>query len=961
MQNFNDGNYSLAIDYFEKIDSYDETNKELYSSAKFHIGECLLALGQRDGAISNFETFITNYPTTNYSELALYRLGNLYFQKKMFEKSRKSFLDLVTNFPNSELTGTSYHFIGETFINEDDYLKAEKYFQLAVQTKSSSYFADYSLFSLANIQERKGDYLTAVENYDKLLGFYKNSKLAPQAQLRIGVCYFKLNEYDNAILELSDPLIEKLSVDDKNEADFILANSFFRLNEYKNASNTYKKILNNSPSNEMLDKIRYGLAWINFKEGNYESAYKFFTMLINSSNDSIAIKSFFYSGEAKRYEGKNNEAIEIHKQFSEKYPKHPLAELVKLNIGISKFSEDKLLESEETLLTSINSGDPLTKAKSYTLLGEINLRKKDYKQSSEYFKRGLMIIQSPVELKDRCNLGLGVANFFMGKNLEALNNLSNIEEITTLIDKNKLFFYKAEANFFLGDYQLAINNYNKILTEDRQLNKNVLYGKAYSYFNLKDFNKAAFLFNEYIAKFKSDERFDESELRLADSYFALKDFNKAVVHYKNVLENTNEFSQDERIYFNLAQSLYKSGNENDAIEKFKDIQLRFPLSDFADNSQYLIAWIYFQKGDFNSAILNYRELFDKYKNSTLLPIAQYSIGDSYFNLGNYDEAIKNYDYLIKNFPQSTYIYDAVIGIQYCYVVQDRINEAVSFLDNFISSNNNLDFLDKIQFKKAEIFYSAGDYSSAVSNYEKIIINYPQSSLINSAYYWMGKSEVNLNNFENALAHFEIVYNNDINSEEGFNSVLEAGKIYRSKRDFAREILLYNMSLTKITDIKKSAEINFAKAQSFFESDNIPAAYQTFNEIVNTPDISIFYYKAQIELGLIELSRLNYEKAVVYFEEVSTNRKDDLAAKANYFLGKTFFEQNKTDEAKNEFIKVRSLYSAYDEWYTKSLLALGDCYAKLNDKKNAAEMYKAVLQKHRRDQLGKEANEKLNSL
>jgi TolA-binding protein len=50
-----------------------------------------------------------------------------------------------------------------------------------------------------------------------------------------------------------------------------------------------------------------------------------------------------------------------------------------------------------------------------------------------------------------------------------------------------------------------------------------------------------------------------------------------------------------------------------------------------------------------------------------------------------------------------------------------------------------------------------------------------------------------------------------------------------------------------------------------------------------------------------------------------------------------------------------------EWYTKSLLKLGDCYIKLDDKKNARDMFRAVLKQHKNNDYAKEANEKLKSL
>jgi len=98
-----------------------------------------------------------------------------------------------------------------------------------------------------------------------------------------------------------------------------------------------------------------------------------------------------------------------------------------------------------------------------------------------------------------------------------------------------------------------------------------------------------------------------------------------------------------------------------------------------------------------------------------------------------------------------------------------------------------------------------------------------------------------------------------------------------------------------------------------------------------------------------------------FKDVADNRTDDIAAKALYYIGLNYYKQHKIPEAITELIKLRSVYSMYDEWYTKTLLLLGDCYVINNDKANASEMYKAVLKRHRNNQYAQEANEKLNQL
>lgn len=960
MKNFNQGYYSSSISDFEKYILIDEIDEKLLSSAKIFIAESLLGLEQTNGAISKFEGFISEFPTSNFRELALYRLGNLYFDKKLYDKSRTNLVELVNSFPNSEYTGSSYHLIGKAFIEENDLEKAERFFSSAVDSEEKNSFVDYSIYSLANLYEKKGQYNKAVSYYDKLLGFHRESEIADQAQLRIGVCYYYLEEYDNAVLELSDPLIQDLDVDQQNEADYILANTFYKLEEYENSTAAYKRILNNSPSSEMLERIRYGLAWINFQQGNYESAHKMFNLLAESHDDSVALKSLYWSGEAKRYNGKYAESIEIHKQFVDKYPDHPYSEKVRLNIGISKFSQNSFSESEESLLESINSPDNRTKAKAFTLLGEINLRKKDYKTSAAYFKRGLLVSQIPMELNDRCNLGLGVSNFFLKNNIEALENLNKVVQSETNVDENKLNFYKGEANFFLGNYSQALSNYNKVKAADDKIQKNSLYGKAYSYFNLKDFIKASHYFNEYLKKYKNDDLADECQLRLGDCYFGIKSFGKASVHYERGLASA-KFQDDDRSFFNYAQSLFKQGNTKKAISVWNDIQERFPISKYADDSQYLIGWTNFQNGNFENAVENYNELIKNYPSTKLAPIAQYSIGDAYFNLGQYDIAINSYDRLITRFPNSSYVYDAVNGIQYCYIVQDNQGEAINYLNTFIENNGDLSFLDKIQFKKGEIFYSSGSYQSAMTEYQKVIDNYPDSKLISSSYFWMGKSAILMDKADEAINYFSIVSKSSLNTEVGFNSVLELGNIYRKQKDFEKEILLYDDALLSISDPKRLSEIKYAKAENYIENENISSAYAVLNEIVNTRDESLFYYKSEIELGILELSRSNYDNSLYLLRDVARNREDDLAAKAQYYVGLTYFEQEKLPEAITELIKVRSLYSVYDEWYTKSLMLLGDSYVKINDTGNAAQMYKSVLKRHRNDAIAQEAKSKLEQL
>jgi TolA-binding protein len=425
--------------------------------------------------------------------------------------------------------------------------------------------------------------------------------------------------------------------------------------------------------------------------------------------------------------------------------------------------------------------------------------------------------------------------------------------------------------------------------------------------------------------------------------------------------NSLQFSKDDRSFFNYAQSLFKQGSSAKAINVLNDLQTRFPASKYADDSQYLIGWINFQSSQFENAINSYGQLFSNYPNSTLLPIAYYSIGDSYFNLGEYQKAINAYSKLISEYENSPYVYDAVNGIQYCYIVQDKQSEAIEYLNQFIINNQNSPFLDKVQFKKGEIYYSSGEYTKAITEYSTLGGKYPDSKLVPASLFWMGKSSIMINKHEEAKDYFDEVLGFSKNSEIGFSALLELGKIYRGQEAYEQEIELYDENLPEITNPKRVSEIKYVKAENYILQNDLASAYQILNEIVNLRDGSLFYHKAEIELAILEMARSNFESSLYLLKDVTKNREDDIAAQAQYYIGLNYFQQEKLAEAITELKKLVSIYSAYGEWYIKGLMLLGDSYVKINDYASASEMYKSILKKHRNDKIAEEAKDKLNRL
>ncbi len=366
-----------------------------------------------------------------------------------------------------------------------------------------------------------------------MLTYHKNSTLATSAQIRIGICYFKLKDYQSSILELKNPSLTNLSDDMYSESIYLLATSYYRIGEYDNAEKSYLEIQEKFPRAKYYRNAKYGLAWTYFQQKKYDEAFNQFDEL-STESDSLGIKSLFWKGECKRYLGKNNEANAIYKEFLEKYPNDPLAQEVQYQLGVVYFNTDNTDLATRYLISANASQNDVIKGKSFAMLGEIELSKGNHKAAKNYFQ--IVLENKGVEksVRNRALLGLGIALFHLNDNKTALKYLNELDNSDPNFESQKLNFFLAENYFASGEYKQALNRYNNANGEDEEINSQTLYGKGYSYFNTGDYENAAYQFADYIKKYPKNKRITDAKLRLADSYFGSKNYSAASKVYQEL-------------------------------------------------------------------------------------------------------------------------------------------------------------------------------------------------------------------------------------------------------------------------------------------------------------------------------------------------------------------------------------------------------------------------------------------
>jgi TolA-binding protein len=230
-----------------------------------------------------------------------------------------------------------------------------------------------------------------------------------------------------------------------------------------------------------------------------------------------------------------------------------------------------------------------------------------------------------------------------------------------------------------------------------------------------------------------------------------------------------------------------------------------------------------------------------------------------------------------------------------------------------------------------------------------------------AYYWLGKSSQNLKQDDEAIFYFNKVFESYPGSESAAVSVIELGKMYEANGNFQASIDVLERASTKLKDSPRLPEVLFIKGTAYIKIDDVQKAYGTFEELAMYHRETFFADQAKFEMGLIDMATGRYDVADKHFLDVAEKRTDDLGAKSQYYYGLSLFDQGKYSEAISALVRVRTVYSQYEPWLSRSYILLGDCYVKLNDKRQAEEMYRVVVTKHKGNELGEEARQKINKL
>ena len=313
--------------------------------------------------------------------------------------------------------------------------------------------------------------------------------------------------------------------------------------------------------------------------------------------------------------------------------------------------------------------------------------------------------------------------------------------------------------------------------------------------------RAAQKWTEFISAHSKDERIERAYFYLGICQLRSEKFPQAAETFKKVLNTWPKFAQADVAQYNLALARYEqaiASNSEDqfrqAAGEFSTVAAKFPKSDQADDALYFQGDCLFRSGDVAAALPVYQKLIDQYPNSGQLARAYYDLGIGQQELEKHAEAIKTFQaFLSKSefatdeltpeirlrfaiclheldqFDKAAVEFDAASKIPefplasfarfrlgQTKIDQGKLAEAAQVLSEIPGKYPDSEYRFESQKLAGRCFYMIDKFKEAEQSLQEIAkANEPAAA---EAAYWLGKTQLKLNQPDKALQTVEQAIN-----------------------------------------------------------------------------------------------------------------------------------------------------------------------------------------------------------
>ena len=853
--------------------------------------------------------------------------------------------------------------------------------------------ADDALYMRAQLRERSGAEQEAIALYGELLRTYPQRNTALSSSIRASNIKLGMREPNAAIayMEQAQALVDKLQSQDTTiikpevqsfsdhaieDLSFMRAQALVLAKQSSQAYDAFLAFMNAYPQSPIMPHAKMSAGYAAFHLGKYNEAEALYRYVIDSTNEEHA----FLKAGAKLYHGliakAKGERDRAKKEFAALTMQtgYQLLGHALLEYGQLVYEDNEMETARKTFERALReTQEKSLSVKLHLLLGSVYHDQEQFgKSAREYASAERMVLSmSKRELENRESI-LAEARLKQGISLHQNEQYRDaIIEISTFLGEHKVDARRDQALFWLAEsyYKTdlltnAEEFFTQLLSDYPNSNRKEesMYGIAWAQFRRREFAKSSQSFSKLVKEFPQTRFATDALARKGDGHYALRQFKDAAAAYKSAMNAGPRSEEGQYSAYQYGQALYRIDDFEGAIKAFRIFARSYPQSPLSASALYSVGWTLFQQRKYDDAIQELKSLLVVFPSTQLAARTHYTIADAYYNLERYDDAIASYTVVKNQYPSSPLAGEAVKSIQYSLEFLGRVDEANVIVDDFISKNPQSEISKDLLMNRGLSFYNGKNYAGAITEYEAFLKSNSDIERNAEALFYLGKSFSSLGESGKAEQSWKDVFKKYGKTEFAPLALLEIGLMKVQDKRYREADTAFAMVMTEFPENASSAQAGFERAQIATTLGDSLQALRLYSLTAEIYDKTEFGDQSRYRIAMYYRSRTMFDSAIVHFRQIAKRMENPtIAAEAQYRIGELWMKQKEYANAITAFLEVREQSSSIEDWFSLSLLGLGDCYETLKNYDAANEVFQTLITLRPDDDYGKTASARLKRI
>lgn len=604
---YQDKDFTEALTSFKQI-----SNTEKYKNiAPYYIAQILYFNGNHEKALQYAETALSQ-PNTSFSKELKLLTGQIYFEKKQFNKALPLLEDYVKNSDKvskevmyelsycyynanqveqaiagfkqlsnekDSLGQNSMYLLGDLYLRTNQKANARNAFKYSADNNSNRFQQEVSRFNYAKLSYELGYNDVALASINNFLDLYPASPYAGEAKEILINLLANSNNYADA-LKLYQSFSKPTATMQRVYPKILFGRGVEYLGNQQpdEADNLFTKITKDPNAGNVLPFAWFWKGEIAYRQARYEDAVKYITSYLKDGG---------MQGEATPANG--------HYILGYSYLK-----LQNYSLSAQNFKE---------VASTISASSSAIQQDAYVRTADAYFMQKNYSVAKDLYQK---VINSSLPQSDYALYQQALIN--------GINNApEKIKTFNTLVQRYpnsdlvpEAYMQIANSYMLQEKFRDAIPVLNKILSDQKATG---LYPKAYlklglSNYNLNNNSEALKNYQQLVNQYPASDEATEAMDNVRNIYIEMGKPDDYVNFAKKAGINVS-ISEADSLTYTAAELKYSSGDCSASIDAFKNYLSKYPTGAYSINAQFYMSECYAKNKDWQNAVSGYEAVVNK--------------------------------------------------------------------------------------------------------------------------------------------------------------------------------------------------------------------------------------------------------------------------------------------------------------------------------------------------------------